>query len=435
MRTGSAIFLCVLLAAATTGSVPAAMAEGTLHPRVGKDAGIHLISLRRCNDSPDSLARVQLGADVLLADSLHLLQGRRIGLLCNHSTRLGNGRFLLDTLRARADMHITAIFTPEHGFRGSADAGAHVVSHMLDGIPVHSLYGATRRPSAAMLKDIDVLVMDVQDIGVRYYTYVSTVAFCMEEAAAAGIPVVLLDRPNPLGGERVRGPVMEDSLRSFVGYFPVPVRHGMTMGELARMAVAEGWLRDGAVPALHVIPMRGWRRSMYHDDTGLPWIAPSPNIPMLETALAYVGTCLFEGSSVSEARGTDHPFLQVGAPFVHADTLATIMRAQGLPGVRFEAVHFVPTSRPGATRPRYEGQSCGGVRLRITDRRRFDAWHCGVQLLQTLRRLHGEKVTMTSYLITLAGDVRILDIPSNAPIWTDAEAHFAEKRIPYLLYP
>jgi uncharacterized protein YbbC (DUF1343 family) len=332
-------------------------------------------------------------------------------------------------------MRITAIFTPEHGFRGSADAGAHVASQTLDGIPVHSLYGATRRPLASMLENIDVLVMDLQDIGVRYYTYVSTVAYCMEEAAATGIPVVILDRPNPLGGERVRGPIMEDSLRSFVGYFPVPVRHGMTMGELARMAVAEGWLQGGAVPALHVIPMRGWRRSMYFEDTGLPWIPPSPNIPTPETALAYVGTCLFEGSTVSEARGTDHPFLQIGAPFVDADTLAARLRAQPLPGVRFEAVRSVPTARPGATRPRYEGQSCGGVRLRITDMRGFDAWSCGVHLLQTLRRIHGEKVTMTSYLFALAGDMRILDIPSDAPIWTHAEAHFARTRIPYLLYP
>lgn len=377
---------------------------------------------------------VRTGADVLLADSLHLLHDRRVGLLCNHTSRLSNGAYLFDTLFAHRDVQLTALFTPEHGFHGSADAGDAVASGTFRGIPVHSLYGNTRRPRRHMLEAIDVLVMDLQDVGARYYTYISTMAFCMEEAATAGIPVVLLDRPNPLGGERVEGPIRHDSLRSFVGYLPVPVRHGMTAGELTRMMIGEGWLRDAAAPMLTVVPMDGWRREMYYDDTGLPWVDPSPNLGSLEAVIAYPGTCLFEGTNISEGRGTDHPFLLIGAPFIDEAMLAAALADEEIPGVRFEPRRFIPTARPGASRPRYAGASCGGVRLHVTDRACFSGWECGRAMLRRITALYGGKVKIRPYLVLLAGDERVLDAHQDAPPWQSDAAQFARRRIPYLLY-
>ena len=378
---------------------------------------------------------VRSGADVLLADSIHLLHGRRVGLLCNHTSRLSDGSHLFDTLFARSDVQLAALFTPEHGFRGSADAGADVASGTFRGIPVHSLYGNTQRPRAAMLAEIDVLVMDLQDVGARYYTYISTMAYCMEEAAVAGIPVILLDRPNPLGGVRVEGPIRHDSLRSFVGYLPVPVRHGMTAGELARMMIAEGWLRDAAAPALTVVPMDGWLRGMYFDDTGLPWVDPSPNLQSLEAVIAYPGTCLFEGTNISEGRGTEHPFLLIGAPFIDGEELAAALAEEDIPGVRFEPRRFVPVPRQGASRPRFSGESCGGVRLHVTDRARFSGWDCARVMLRRIAALYDGKVSIRPYLILLAGDERVLHGYADPPPWRSDAAQFARRRIPYLLYP
>ena len=410
------------------------------NPRVHARASLPAQASRLTEAIQQRSARVRSGADVLLADSIHLLHGRRVGLLCNHTSRLSDGSYLFDTLLTRSDIQLTALFTPEHGFRGSADAGADIASETFRGIPVHSLYGNTRRPRPAMLADIDVLVMDLQDVGVRYYTYVSTMAYCMEEAAAAGIPVILLDRPNPLGGERIEGPIRHDSLRSFVGYLPVPVRHGMTAGELARMMIGEGWLRDAAAPSLTVVPMDGWRRGMYFDNTGLPWIDPSPNLRSLEAVLAYPGTCLFEGSNISEGRGTEHPFLLIGAPFIDGEELAAALAEEAIPGVRFEPRSFVPAPRPGASQPRYAGESCGGVRLHVTDRERFSGWECGHRMLHSIAALYDGKVKFRPYLMLLAGDERILDRSimnrdMRRTPWHSDAAQFAGRRIPYLLYP
>ncbi len=379
---------------------------------------------------------VKPGCDVLLTDSLHLLRHRRVGLLCNHTTRLSNGVFLFDTLRRISDVTLVAVFTPEHGFRGSADAGEEVRSGEVEGIPLYSLYGDTRRPTPAMLADIDILILDLQDIGARYYTFVTTMMYCLEAAAESDIPVLLLDRPNPIGGVAIEGPVREEGQKSFVSYLPTPVRHGMTAGELARMAIGEGWLRGAAQPRLNVIPLRGWRRDMYYDETGLPWVRPSPNINSLDAALAYVGTCLLEGSNISEGRGTDAPFLLFGAPFIDGDTLASALNEQGLPGVSFQSVPFVPAPRAGATQPRYAGMTCGGVRLEITDRRAFSAWYCGVEILRILRRLYDEKTTCTSYLSLLTGtDSFCAHLSSlNETAWYDEVSQFSSARMPYLLY-
>ncbi|MCB2205153.1 DUF1343 domain-containing protein [bacterium] len=379
---------------------------------------------------------VKLGCEVLLSDSLHLINGKRVGLLCNHTSLLSNGVALFDTLRQLDAVELAAVFTPEHGFTGSADAGLHVSSGRIGDIPQYSLYGNTRRPTHEMLSGIDVLLMDLQDVGARYYTYITTMMFCLEEAAKTGTRVVVLDRPNPLGGVQVEGPIRDDSLQSFVSYLPVPVRHGMTAGELARMAIGEGWLRGGVRPFCTVVPMRGWKREMVYEDTGLPWRRPSPNIISPEAALAYVGTCLFEGSNISEGRGTAIPFLLIGAPFVDGAAAVAALNGLHLPGVRFSEETFTPESRPGARHPRYEGERCGGIRLQITDARSFPAWRCGVEILRVLRHLHHGKVRCTSYLSLLTGIARpctTLSATLRGAIDEDI-ATFRRVSLPYLLY-
>lgn len=386
---------------------------------------------------PTASGQVRSGADVLLGDSLHLLHGRRIGLLANHTSRLSDGRMLFDSLRALPGVTVAALFSPEHGFRGTAADGEAVGSDTVAGVPLYSLYGATRRPTAEMLAGLDVLVLDLQDIGVRYYTYLSTMSMCLEAAAKAGLPVLLCDRPNPLGGLAIEGPVRDDSLRSFVGYLPLPVRHGLTAGEAIRMAVGEGWLVDGVAPRLTVLPCAGWRRSMYHADTGRDWINPSPNMRSPDAALAYVGTCLLEGTNLNEGRGSDEPFLRFGAPFIEADTLASVLNALALPGVRFHPLRYTPVPMPGAPNPRFAGTECGGVRLEITDRSRFEGFRTGLEILAALRRRHDAFLSFRSYLDLLSGirgtkDRNVRDLLDRA----DADRRsFLARRAPYLLYP
>ncbi len=382
-------------------------------------------------------AQVRSGADVLLSDSLHLLAGKRVGLLANHTSRLSDGVLLFDSLRMMPGSTLAAVFSPEHGFQGTTAAGVAVASGTVAGVPLISLFGKTRRPTPEMFAGIDVLVMDLQDVGARYYTYLSTMAMCLEAAAVAGVPVIVCDRPNPVGGEIIEGPIRDDSLRSFVGYLPLPVRHGLTAGEVLRMAVGEGWLRNAAHPRLSVIPCTGWRRTMYYDETRLPWIDPSPNIGSLDAAISYGGTCLLEGSNLSEGRGTDSPFLLFGAPFIDADSFASVLNARGLPGVRFHAHEFVPTPRAGAPNPRFAGRRCGGARLEITDRSAFESFRTGMEILDAVRTRYGAFLSFTPYLDTLAGVRGIIDVPLSAISQRSAEdvRRFVARRIPYLLYP
>jgi uncharacterized protein YbbC (DUF1343 family) len=389
-----------------------------------------------CMIAAQAGSQVRSGAEVLLADSMHLVAGKRVGLLANHTSRLPNGVMLFDTLLALKEITLAAVFSPEHGFRGTAADGEAVASGVVEGVPMYSLYGAMRRPTAQMFAGIDVLVMDLQDIGARYYTYLSTMAMCMETAAEAGVPVILCDRPNPVGGEIVEGPIREDSMRSFVGYLPLPVRHGLTAGEALRMAVGEGWLRNAVLPDLTVLPCAGWRRAMYYDDTGLSWVDPSPNITSLDAAISYAGTCLLEGTKVSEGSGTDTPFLLFGAPFIDADSLAAALNARELPGVRFHPTSFDPSPRAGAPHPRFSGQRCAGARLEITDRAAFESFRCGMEILSELRTRHGVFLSFTSYLDQLAGIPRIIELSLDAVSRRGADdvRRFTAKRIPYLLY-
>ncbi len=386
-------------------------------------------------------APVTVGADVLLRDSLHLVEGRRVGLICNHTAALTDGSRLLDRMQENHAIRVAAVFSPEHGFQGAASAGELIAPGSVGAIPLHSLYGRVRKPTKEMLDGIDVLVFDMQDVGSRYYTYVSTLALAIEAAAEAGIEVIVLDRPNPLGGSAVEGPVRPDSMRSFVAILPVPVRHGMTAGELARMMVAEGWIQHADRASVRVVPMTGWKRSMYYEATGLRWIPPSPNIVSIDAALAYVGMCLFEGSAVSEGRGTERPFLNIGAPFIDGEEVAEELSRYGLPGVRFTSSPFTPQANRGAASPKYQGQLCGGIHIDITDRDAFRPFETSLRMLALLNSKYGEKMSFTSYLDTLAGihgfARRCISGSPETGLcdWSDDIARFMTRRSRYLLYP
>ena len=277
-------------------------------------------------------APVRPGIEVLLSDSIALVRGRRVGLITNHTGRDRSGTPSIDLLAGHPEVELVALYSPEHGIRGSAEAGVRVAGSVDErtGLPVHSLYGETRTPTAEMLEGVEVLLFDIQDVGARYYTYLSTMALAMEAAGEHGIPFVVLDRPNPIGGDPVQGNVLDPGFASFVGLYPIPMRHGLTAGEFARMAVGE----FGVQVELSVAVADGWRRTMPFEDTGIPWIAPSPNMPSVESALHYPGTCLFEGTPISVGRGTDRAFQLVGAPWLDGEELARRLTALQVPDAR-----------------------------------------------------------------------------------------------------
>jgi len=300
------------------------------------------------------------GIEVLLEDSLHLVEGLRVGLITNQTGVDASGRSSIDRIHEHPGVDLVALFAPEHGIRGTADPGETVEDGVdLDtGVPIHSLYGAVRSPTPEMLDGIDVLLVDYQDIGARYWTYVSTMTLAMEASAEQGVPVVILDRPNPITGA-VQGNVLNPAFATFVGRYPMAMRHGMTLGELARYYQGE----NGIGGELHVVPVEGWRRDMPFAETGLPWVRPSPNMPDVESATHYPGTCLFEGTVLSVARGTEAPFQRIGAPWLDGDALAQAMNGYGLPGVRFEPVRFTPNAPSDG---KFDGVEVEGVRLVAT---------------------------------------------------------------------
>lgn len=306
-------------------------------------------------------AETRPGIEVLLADSIHLVGGLRAGLVTNHTGIDRQGVSTIDLLHRDERVELVALYSPEHGIRGEAEAGELVESGVdpRTGLPVHSLYGSIRKPTPEMLEGVEVLLFDIQDIGARYYTYVYTMALAMEAAGEAGIPFVVLDRPNPIGGIEVQGNVLDPAFASFVGMYPIPMRHGMTPGELALLFRAE----FGVDAELRVAPLAGWSRSDGFPDTGLPWVAPSPNMPSVESALHYPGTCLFEGTNLSVGRGTPIAFQQIGAPWLDGEALATNLNGYGIAGVRFEPVRFVPEN-PGDGK--HGGVEVVGVRLVAT---------------------------------------------------------------------
>jgi len=382
---------------------------------------------------------IKVGAKVLIQEHLDELAGRNIGLVMNPTARV-DGVHMLDTLMALG-LPVKALFAAEHGFRGSQGAGE-IIQDGLDeatGLPVFSLYGATKKPTAQMLEEIDVLLFDMQDVGARFYTYNSTMKYVIEAAAEQGIEVWILDRPNPLGGNYVAGWVLEPEYNSFVGTYPIPIAHGLTLGELAQMALGEDWYETDAKVNLRVIPMSGWQREMKWNDTQLEWVPPSPNLPTFEHAYAYIGTCFFEGTTLSEGRGTEHPFLMMGG---ESSILNDDVSLWSNYGVRLQSIQFTPVSIPGkALRPKGEGLLLNGI-LWENALEHPDPLTVGLRMMQWLME-NSPEATYKDYLYLLAGTDEIdelsrkrinLKTDSLDIDWGSNFESFKEKRNNYLLY-
>jgi uncharacterized protein YbbC (DUF1343 family) len=334
--------------------------------------------------SAESASGVLNGIDVLSEQNFSVLAGKRVGLVTNHTGLAADGTATIDLLFRSNTCRLVALFSPEHGIRGTLDAKFDSTVDEATGLPIYSLYGDVKRPSAEMLKQIDVLVFDIQDIGARFYTYITTMGYCMEEAAKAGIPFIVLDRPNPIGGEHVEGPMLDADKTSFIGYMPLPVRYGMTIGELARFFNSEN--KIGA--QLHVVEMRGWRRSYYFWDTGQLWVNPSPNMRNLTAAFLYPGVCLLEGTNLSVGRGTDRPFEMIGAPWIEPGRFVAALQSARVPGVRFVPVYFTPNT------DKNQGVRCGGASLLITDTEKLNSVLLGLTLISTLNKLYPNEFKM-----------------------------------------
>jgi uncharacterized protein YbbC (DUF1343 family) len=319
---------------------------------------------------------MRLGSERLLES--HALDGKRVGVVCNPASVDHELRHVVDRIAAHPGAQLAAIFGPQHGFRSDVQDNMIETAHGHDEIrrvPIYSLYSETREPTAAMLKDLDLLVIDLQDVGVRIYTYIYTMANCLKAARRQGLDVIVCDRPNPVGGLQVEGPVLVHGWESFVGMYPIPMRHGLTIGEMARL------FNDhfGIGAKLEVVAMEGWRRDMYFDDTDLTWIISSPNIPTFDTTVVYPGTVLFEGTNVSEGRGTTRPFELIGAPWIVAERFADAMNRRDLPGVFFRPAVFEPTFHKHAARP------CAGVQIHPLDRETFRPVESAVALIESFR--------------------------------------------------
>ena len=329
--------------------------------------------------APDRTATVTLGIERLLSTERRLVEGRTIGLLCNPASIERSYRHSADLLRHDRGTRLGAIFGPQHGFRADLQDNMIETPHASDArrsVPVYSLYSEVREPSGEMLQGLDALVIDIQDVGTRVYTFIYTVANCLRAAARHHLPVIVCDRPNPIGGVDVEGNSLREEYASFVGQFPIPMRHGMTVGELALL-----FNRHFGIGAdLHVVTMDGWKREMYYDATALPWVMPSPNIPTLDTAIVYPGAVLIEGTRLSEGRGTTRPFELIGAPWIDGERLADAMNGRELPGVHFRPAFFEPTFQ------KHAGKSCGGCQLHVLDRDAFKPVRTTVELIAEFHR-------------------------------------------------
>jgi len=379
---------------------------------------------------PAMTVPVLTGIDVLQAEQFSRLKGRRIGLVTNHTGRTKDGSSTVDVLQHAPGVTLVALFSPEHGLRGSADEKIESGRDQTTGLPVNSLYGETLRPTGAMLQGIDTLVIDLQDVGVRFYTYISTVGYLLEEAAARKIRVIVLDRPNPVNGFSIEGPLADDAARGFTAYYPMPTRHGMTIGELARLF--NGEKKIGA--DLVVVPMEHWSRDAWFDETGLTWVNPSPNMRTMNEAVLYPGIGSIEAANVSVGRGTDTPFEQIGAPWIDGPRLATMLNARNLPGIRFYPVSFTPLSN------KFANTICYGVFMIVTDRDALLPVRVGIEIAAALIRLNpsqfdpGETWRLLGSR-SLVERLRAGDDPADiAQSWAKDEGKWRELRAKYLLY-
>ncbi len=382
----------------------------------------------------------QLGIEVLLNEQKDLLEGKRVGLITNPTGVDKELNSIVDLLHNDPDVQLTALYGPEHGVRGDAQAGEYVefYNDETTGLPVYSLYGQTRKPTPEMLEDVDVLLFDIQDVGTRFYTYIYTMAYAMEAAAENGKEFIVLDRPNPLGGQKVEGPVLDPDYASFVGNYPIPLRHGMTVGELAKLFNEEFEIAAD----LTVVEMKGWNRNMYYDDTKLEFVLPSPNMPTLETAIVYPGAALIEGTNVSEGRGTTKPFEFIGAPFVNSTEFAAALNELELPGVTFRAASFTPSFS------KHSGTLSHGIQIHVTNKKAYRPVETGLHIVKTLHDMYPEDFEFRaensagiSFFDNLIGNGWIREMIKSGDTvtemqnqWKDELNEFKQARKEYLIY-
>ena len=387
---------------------------------------------------------VKTGLEILLDSRLSLLDGSRVGLIVNPASINSRFEHAADLLHQHLQINLTALFGPQHGIRGETQDNMIEWQSFRDqrtALPAYSLYGETRKPTPEMLANLDVLVFDIQDVGTRVYTFVYTMALAMEAARECGKRFIVLDRPNPIGGLQIEGNLLEPDFQSFVGMFPIPMRHGMASGELALMFNRE----FGIGCELEVVKMEGWRRSMFYEDTRLPWVMPSPNIPTVDTAVVYPGSVMFEGTNISEGRGTTRPFEIIGAAYIEPDELIEELRKDNLPGVVFRPLHFQPTFHKFAV------EICGGIQIHVIDRNAFKPVITGAAIISAIRRLYPDgfqwKQPPYEYVYdklpfdVINGSSRLRErIEAGRPVaeieesWRDGLREFGERRETYLLY-
>ena len=412
--------------------------------------GLSVVAIAGCatgHEYGDTGTTVISGAERLFSDHYHLVVSRRVGLVTNHSAIVGM-QHLADRLHADPSIELVALFGPEHGIRGTADAGE-PVDHGVDertGVPVYSLYGDIDRPAAEMLERVDVLIFDIQDVGARFYTYPATMGRAMQSAAEAGIQYLVLDRPNPIAGLPVEGHIREDRFRSGIGLYPTPITHGMTIGELALMIKGERWHEGVEDLDLRVVEMEGWTRGMLWPDTGMEWMAPSPNIPDVETAIVYPGTCFFEGTTASEGRGTFRPFLQVGSPCVDSNAVVDELNRRNLPGLAFRPVIFVPESiEEMSKQPKLLGEEVHGIHIEVTAPAKVRPVEAGIHILQAVYEslpAEARKMFFIERALNIrAGNEKVLDklrqgdrVDRIVADWERDVERFKLEREPYLIY-
>ncbi|MBT8378091.1 MAG: DUF1343 domain-containing protein [Ignavibacteria bacterium] len=399
-------------------------------------------SLVNCQQSEKVETNFKLGTDVLIDEYLNLLSGKKVGLVINHTSVLSNGTYILDTLLLLG-VNVSAIFSPEHGFYGDLERGKIIWDSEIENVPLYSLHGKTKKPTNDMIKDLDLIVYDIQDLGVRFYTYVSTLYYVLEASVENNVPMILLDRPNPNNGLKVGGPVLESEFKSFVGLTEIPVLYGMTAGELAQLYMKEFILNSTSNFDLKIIKMKNWYRNMLWYNTGMEWILPSPNIPNPQTAIMYAATCFLEGTNISEGRGTAKPFLQVGAPFISSEDLISELNKFGYETFQMHPISFTPKSIKGKTeKPKYENEICNGILIEVIDEMNFNSVQFGVNLIYAFYKLYPNQFEFKEeHFDLLAGtdQFRKSILENKTPdyiinSWQAELNYFKSKREKYLLY-
>jgi uncharacterized protein YbbC (DUF1343 family) len=409
-KLGTVLVLLPTIVAAAPGDGPAAQKHG--RPPKGY------------------VARVQTGLDVLEAQKFAPLHGKRVGLITNHTGVDTQERSTVQLLAHAPGVQLVALFSPEHGIAGHADDNVPSSKDASTGLPIYSLYGDHNRPTDEMLNGIDALVFDVQDAGVRFYTYTTTMGYCMEEAAKKGIEFYVLDRPNPIAGDVVEGPMLDADKTAFVAYFPLPVRYGLTIGELAQLFNTENHI----TVKLHVIPMKGWHRNYFFESTGLRWIPPSPNLRTLKGSILYPGLEILQNAGVSVGRGTEAPFEEFGAPWINGEEVATELNAKNLPGLRFANQRFIPVSGL------YAGQHCGGVGIKVTDRAAVRSIRMGLEIAEILQKKYPANFDTAKMLLLLGNSETVSQLQAGttpAEIvagWAKDLAAYDQMRRRYFLY-